>query len=110
MSNHRSQQFNFCFRRASSTYIRVAVVEVVTSPYRLTRPSPIRFTRALATRQLSSKKCFVLTFLLKAQIALDEGEVPVGCVLVHRGTGRVVSFGHNETNATCNVRAVSDFI
>ena len=40
----------------------------------------------------------------QAEIALSKGEVPVGCVVVHTLTERVVSYGHNETNKTFNVR------
>ena len=41
--------------------------------------------------------------LSQAEMALKEGEVPVGCVIVHMPTRRVLSCGHNETNATQNV-------
>lgn len=36
-------------------------------------------------------------------MALKEGEVPVGCVIVHRPTGRILGYGHNKTNASHNV-------
>jgi tRNA(Arg) A34 adenosine deaminase TadA len=45
-----------------------------------------------------------LSRLLQAFQALEEGEVPVGCVVV-RG-GEVVATGGNKTNETRNVRPV----
>lgn len=41
--------------------------------------------------------------LLEAEIALAEGETPVGCVFAGPGGG-VIARGHNVTSATCNVR------
>lgn len=38
--------------------------------------------------------------LAEAQLALDEGEVPVGCVLVQESNGRVVGRGRNATHCT----------
>jgi tRNA-specific adenosine deaminase 2 len=52
----------------------------------------------------------------QAQVAFDNREVPVGCVIVHRETGQVVSRGSNETNATnngtrhCEIIAVEQLI
>lgn len=40
----------------------------------------------------------------QAEKALTQGEVPVGCVLVDVVGHRIVSSGHNQTNATANVR------
>jgi tRNA(adenine34) deaminase len=34
--------------------------------------------------------------LALAQRAADEGEVPIGCVIVHDPTGRVIGSGHNR--------------
>lgn len=39
-------------------------------------------------------------------MALKEGEVPVGCVIVHRPTGRILGYGYNKTNASHNVSAL----
>ena len=38
----------------------------------------------------------------QAMIAFENREVPVGCIIAHRGTGKVVSEGSNETNMTNN--------
>ena len=43
----------------------------------------------------------------QAQLALDEGEVPVGCVVVDPATSSIVCRGRNATNVTKNVRPVS---
>lgn len=60
----------------------------------------IRVDLILSRRLLSS-------FFVQAKIALSKGEVPVGCVIVHGPTGRIVSCGHNETNEAFNVRNIS---
>lgn len=39
----------------------------------------------------------------QAKLALDEGEVPVGCVVVDPVTNSVLFSGRNATNATKNV-------
>lgn len=39
-------------------------------------------------------------------MALSKGEVPVGCVVVHKPTARIISCGHNETSEAFNVRIV----
>ncbi|CAN0102049.1 unnamed protein product, partial [Sphacelaria rigidula] len=44
----------------------------------------------------------------QAEKALLEGEVPVGCVIVNSIDGRVVSSGHNQTNAFSNVSRNGD--
>lgn len=41
--------------------------------------------------------------LLEAELALSEGETPVGCVFADP-SGAIVARGHNVTSATCNVR------
>jgi len=59
---------------------------------------------------------FMMKALQQAQIAIDECEVPVGCVIVHKGSGKVVSEGSNETNRTnngtrhCELIAIEKFI
>ena len=40
--------------------------------------------------------------LEQAKVAFDEREVPVGCVIVHRTSGEIVSEGSNQTNKTNN--------
>jgi tRNA(Arg) A34 adenosine deaminase TadA len=40
--------------------------------------------------------------LEQATMALNSGEVPVGCVIVHNAEQRIVAGGHNETNITSN--------
>lgn len=37
----------------------------------------------------------------KAEIALAQQEVPVGCVIVHKG--QIISDGYNQTNKNNNV-------
>ncbi len=39
----------------------------------------------------------------QAEVAMADGEVPVGCVLID-ASGSVVCAGRNETNASKNVR------
>ena len=46
--------------------------------------------------------------LLEAQAAADEGEVPVGCVIVH--SGRVIGRGHNRTEALADPTAHAEII
>ena len=46
--------------------------------------------------------------LLEAQRALDEDEVPVGCVIVHKGT--VVGRGHNRTNVEKNATRHAELV
>lgn len=45
---------------------------------------------------------FMRIAIEQARAALECGEVPVGCAFVREGT--VLGTGHNETNATMNVR------
>lgn len=45
---------------------------------------------------------FMRAALEQTEKALDNGEVPVGCVIVHNETGEIISSGHNLTNATRN--------
>lgn len=59
-------------------------------------------------RQCSSEFAFhapcllvILSTASQACIALEEGETPVGCVVVRDGT--VIAAGANRTNATRNV-------
>jgi tRNA(adenine34) deaminase len=46
--------------------------------------------------------------LEEARRALDEGEVPVGAVVVHRG--RIVGRGHNQVEAGCDPTAHAEVI
>ncbi len=46
--------------------------------------------------------------MCQAEAALEEQEVPVGCVVVDPATRTVVSRGRNATNATKNVRRFSE--
>ncbi|CAM9456410.1 unnamed protein product, partial [Pylaiella littoralis] len=46
----------------------------------------------------------------KAKIALSKGEVPVGCVIVHGPTKRIVSCGHNKTNEAFNATRHAELV
>jgi tRNA-specific adenosine deaminase 2 len=48
---------------------------------------------------------FMKEALAQAQKALDEGEVPVGCVLVHNN--QIIGRGANKTVQTRNVRVIT---
>ncbi|EPR62740.1 putative CMP/dCMP deaminase, zinc-binding [Toxoplasma gondii TgCatPRC2] len=50
----------------------------------------------------ADKRLFMSAALEEARLALKEGEVPVGCVLVDSKTRQVVSRGRNATNRTKN--------
>lgn len=45
-----------------------------------------------------------------AHAALREGEVAVGCVLVHTATSKVVSFGFNHTNRDKHALSHAEFV
>ena len=65
------------------------------------RAQPV--TAAMASTDASftlQQHTFMRAALLEAQCALDEDEVPVGCVIVHNGS--VVGRGHNRTNIEKN--------
>jgi tRNA(Arg) A34 adenosine deaminase TadA len=47
-------------------------------------------------------KEFMKSALKEAEIALNGGEVPVGCVFV--SDGRIIGRGSNQTNVARNVR------
>lgn len=59
---------------------------------------------------------FMRRALEQAQIAFDEREVPVGCIIVHKESGEIVSEGSNATNRTnngtrhCELIAIEKFI
>lgn len=38
--------------------------------------------------------------LREASLALEEGEVPVGCIVMNSGTGEILAYGRNATHAT----------
>jgi len=48
--------------------------------------------------------------LCEAEAALAEDEVPVGCIIVHRPTQRVIARGRNETNRTKNGTRHCEFV
>lgn len=48
--------------------------------------------------------------LQEAQLALSEGEVPVGCVFVDRVANRAVALGRNRTNRDGHALAHAEFI
>jgi tRNA-specific adenosine deaminase 2 len=50
----------------------------------------------------SSHERFMEHALREAKLALDEGEIPVGCVFVDEAAGTVVARGHNKTNESRN--------
>ena len=43
------------------------------------------------------------SLIVQAQLGLERGEVPVGCIFVSNEDGRVLARSHNLTNATKNV-------
>ena len=45
---------------------------------------------------------FMRAAIAQAEMALNGGEIPVGCVFVNNETGIIVATGHNETNETRN--------
>jgi tRNA-specific adenosine deaminase 2 len=45
---------------------------------------------------------FMRAALKQAQLALQNGEIPVGCVFVDTTTNQIISAGHNKTNETRN--------
>ena len=45
-----------------------------------------------------------------AEVALERGEVPVGCILVDRSSGEIVASGENDTNRTCNATRHAEFV
>ena len=47
-----------------------------------------------------SKHLFMRAALDQAQLALEAGEIPVGCVLVN--DGKILTSGYNKTNETRN--------
>ena len=55
---------------------------------------------------LAKHEFFMEHALKEAQDALDEGEIPVGCVFVSEASGLVVTRGHNKTNESRNVRSI----
>ncbi|CAN0002296.1 unnamed protein product [Scytosiphon promiscuus] len=48
--------------------------------------------------------------LNQADAALGKGEVPVGCVIIHRSTGRIIGSGHNETSETFNATRHAEIV
>ncbi len=46
----------------------------------------------------------------EAQAALSKGEVPIGCVIVHEPTGRIVGRGHNLRETACDATAHAEII
>eukprot|EP01038_Epipyxis_sp_PR26KG_P014937 gene14937-20093_t len=45
---------------------------------------------------------FMRLALNQAELALNKGEVPVGCVFVSSNTHQIISYGHNMTNDSRN--------
>lgn len=50
----------------------------------------------------SKHAVFMQAALEQAELALNGGEIPVGCVFVNEETGVIVSSGHNRTNDSRN--------
>lgn len=46
----------------------------------------------------------------QAELALQSGEVPVGCVFVHRDTREIVARGHNLTNLAMNATRHAELV
>ena len=56
-----------------------------------------------ASSDVDSKRTgFMRAALAQAEMALNGGEIPVGCVFVDEERGIIVSSGHNKTNDTRN--------
>jgi tRNA-specific adenosine deaminase 2 len=56
-----------------------------------------------------AKRAFMREALAEAQKALDDLEVPVGCVIVRDSDGRIIARGHNNTVATGNATRHAEF-
>ncbi len=48
--------------------------------------------------------------IAEAQAARDAGEVPIGCVIVHEATGRIVGRGHNRRETDLDPTAHAEMI
>ncbi|KAH9259745.1 hypothetical protein BASA81_002167 [Batrachochytrium salamandrivorans] len=46
----------------------------------------------------------------QAELALEMGEVPVGCVFVDQASNSVIAVGHNKTNKACNATQHAEII
>ncbi|PFH37953.1 putative CMP/dCMP deaminase, zinc-binding [Besnoitia besnoiti] len=57
----------------------------------------------------AEQRRFMTAAINEAKAALEEGEVPVGCVLVDSRTREVVSTGRNATNRTKNATRHCEF-
>ena len=54
---------------------------------------------------ISSDEHYMRLAIKQAELALDSGEIPVGCVFVNKD-GDIVAEGHNKTNESRNVSPV----
>ena len=69
-------------------------------------PGQTREDATTGSRELDA--AYMGAALDEARRALDEGEVPVGAVVVHRG--RIIGRGHNQTEATLDATAHAEII
>lgn len=53
---------------------------------------------------------FMQIALQQAEKALNEKEVPVGCVFVHRPTSKILATGSNQTNLSLNGTLHAEFV
>ena len=52
----------------------------------------------------------MLLAIAEAQAAADEGEVPIGCVIWHRPTERIIGRGHNRRENDCDPSAHAEIV
>eukprot|EP01032_Pedospumella_encystans_P020071 gene20071-22814_t len=65
----------------------------------------VHFKMGDSTEAEERHAVFMRAAIAQAEMALNGGEIPVGCVFVNNETGTIVATGHNETNETRNAIA-----
>jgi len=50
---------------------------------------------------------YMLEAINQAKLALEEGEIPVGCVIIHEN--KIIARGFNQTNRTRNGTRLAQF-
>ena len=53
---------------------------------------------------------FMCLAVNQAKLALEAGEVPVGCIIVHKDSKKILATGYNKTNETQNPTKHCEFI
>ena len=59
---------------------------------------------------LTRDEQFMLAAIAEARTAYDEGEVPIGAVVVHEPKGRVIGRGHNQRELLCDPTAHAEML